>query len=63
MSLVLLATVFGHTLDVIKFEHGHEHCLDLAILQAGCAAQLCCSHVCSISIVVVAAVKGIKAFG
>ena len=25
--LVLISAVFGHTLDVIKFEHGHEHCL------------------------------------
>ena len=43
MSLVLISVVFGHTFDVIQLEHGHEHCLDLAILQVGCVAQLCCA--------------------
>ena len=62
MSFALISVVFVHTLDVIQFEHGHERCLALDILQVGRVAQLCCSHVCTMSLAVVDSVKGIEAF-
>ena len=54
MSFVLISVAFVHTLDVIQFKHGHEHCLDLAILQVGRVAQLV-AHMCVASVCVVVA--------